>query len=335
MTGSNPPNGGSEHQGPGNPPNETVHWWSTAPQVPEQPLTGTDPTVMGGQPGPVTGTDPTVLGAGFDAYHHGMQQQQPYGQQQQYGQQQPYGGQPPSQPSYPQQQFPPPYGQQPPYPPPPGKKSNTGLIVAGVVGLVVVIGAVVSVIALTGGDSGGDTKKKDNGVDGNYSMEHVTNACNLIDPTVLQQWAPNVDGVPEHTERAPGKSIGGGSLTCRASYDGAGKYGTDGSDIDLDVDFKSKYGDPRYQSWKQSDTQTTGTGRTSGPIPGIGTEAYYAINQRDYSSFTTLDYTCAAIDSNVSVKVELDIQAEGSINTDTVATTCKNQLQKALSGLKK
>ncbi|MBF5002092.1 hypothetical protein IRT45_33780, partial [Nocardia sp. BSTN01] len=52
-------------------------------------------------------------------------------------------------------------------------------------------------------------------------------------------------------------------------------------------------------------------------------------------SFVTLDYTCAALDSNVSVKVELRIQAEGSIDNADVGTTCKDQLKKALAGLHK
>ncbi|WP_227984978.1 hypothetical protein [Nocardia spumae] len=333
MTGSNPPHGGPEQPGQGNPPNETVHWWST-PAAPEQPLTGTDPTVMGGQAG-VTGTDPTVLGAGFDAYHSGTQH--PYPQQQQpshpgYPQQPP----PPSHPGYPQQQFPPPYGQQPGYPQPGKKNNNTPWIVGGVVGLVVVIGIVIGVIALTGGDGGskgGSSTKK--GVDGSYSMANVTNACSLIDPTVLRRWAPDPKDSPEHTERAPDSSYGGGNLSCRARYDGAGKYGSNGSDIDFEADFQSKYGDPEFNSWKNSDTKTTGSGRTSGDIAGIGSQAYYAAYQQDYSSFVTLDYTCAAIDSNVSAKVELRIQGEKSINTDDVATTCKDQLKKALAGLHK
>lgn len=323
MTGSNPPHGGPEYQGQGHPPNETVHWWST-PAAPEQPLTGTDPTVMGGRPGPVTGTDPTVLGAGFDAYHGGAPQQ-------------PYGQQPPSVPNYPQQQFPPPYAQQPAYPQPPKKNNNTPWIVGGVVGLVVVIGIVIGVIALTGGSgSGGKGPLGDKkGVDGNYSMANVTDACSLIDPTVLRKWAPTPKDAPEHTERAPDSSFGGGNLTCRARYDGAGKYGSNGSDIDLEADFQSKYSDPQFNSWKNYDTKTTGSGRTSGDIAGIGSQAYYAAYQQNYSSFVTLDYTCAALDSNVSVKVELRIQAEGSIDNADVGTTCKDQLKKALAGLHK
>ncbi|MEU6561770.1 hypothetical protein [Nocardia nova] len=321
MTGSNPPHGGPDQPGQGNRPNETVHWWST-PGTSEQPLTGTDPTVMGGPPGPgpVTGTDPTVLGAGFDAYHSGGQWP---------------NQQPPSQPAYPQQQFPPQYAPpQPGYPQPP-QKNNTPWIIGGVVGLIVVIGIVIGVVALTGSNSGGgsgSSSKKD-GVDGNYSMANVTNACSLVDPTVLSKWAPTPK-TPEHTERAP-ESYGGGNLSCRASYDGAGKYGSNGSDLDFEADFKSKYGEPQYNSWKTSDTKTTGSGRTSGDIAGIGQSAYYAAYQQDYSSFVTLDYTCAALDSNVSAKVELRIQSDSTINTTDVGTTCKDQLTKALAGMRK
>ncbi|MBF6333249.1 hypothetical protein [Nocardia transvalensis] len=322
MTGTNPPQDG---QG-----NETVQWWSTPPANtnPGAPVTGNDPTVLGGQRGPVTGSDPTVLGAGFDSYRSAPQV--PYAQ--------PQPGYPP--PPYGQ----PPYGQQPGYPgpqfPPPQRpRNNTPWILGGVAGLVVIVGIVIGVVALTGKSDGGGgggvvgpDKKK---IDGNYSMTNVTNACNLIDPTVLRKWAPNPKGQPTHTERAPDSSFGGGSLDCRAAYEGAGKYGSQGSDLRLEVSFQSQYSSPQFNSWKDYDTKTTGSGRASGTIAGLGEQAYYATYEQNYSSFASLDYTCAVLDSNMSARVQLSVDTTTPTSKEEVGTVCKDQLRKVLAGLKK
>ncbi len=323
MTGTNP---GHPQDGQGN---ETVQWWSTPPAStsPGTPITGTEPTVLGGgQHGPVTGADPTVLGAGFDAYR-GVAQPPPYPQPGYPAQ--PYTGAPyGQQPGYPQQ-FPP--------PPPPRKGGSAGWIIGGVIGLIVIIGAVAGVVVLThkgggGGSVVGPDKKK---IDGNYSMATVTNACTLVDPTVLRKWAPNQKGQPTHTERAPDSSYGGGSLDCRATYDGAGKYGSQGSDLKLEVSFQSQYGTPEFNSWKDYDTKTTGSGRASGNIAGIGEQAYYATYEQTYGSFVSLDYTCATLDSNMSAKVKLSIETATPTSKDDVGAICKDQLKKVLAGLHK
>ncbi|MFF0489338.1 hypothetical protein ACFYTQ_09985 [Nocardia sp. NPDC004068] len=316
MTGTNP---GHPQNGHGN----ETQWWSTPPAStsPGTPITGAEPTVMGGHQGPVTGADPTVLGAGFDNYQAA---QQTY-----------------AQPSYPPQPYAqPPYGAPPAYPnpqyPQPNKGGNTGWIIAGVVGLVVIVGVVIGAVALTSNGGGksvvGPDKKK---IDGNYAMTNVTNACTLVDPTVLRKWAPNQKGQPTHTERAPHEDFGGGSLNCRASYDGAGKYGSQGSDLTLDVSFQSQYGTPEFNSWKDYDTKTTGSGRASGAIAGLGEQAYYATYEQSYSSFVDYDYTCAVLDSNMSAKVKFSIQTTAAPDKDDLATTCKDQLKKVLAGLHK
>ncbi|MBB5913549.1 hypothetical protein BJY24_002416 [Nocardia transvalensis] len=330
MTGTNPPH---DRDQPGGQTNET-QWWSTPPSNPGTPVTGTEPTVMGGggHQGPVTGTDPTVLGAGFDNYLGTPQPQYPQQGQPQpgYPPQQPpppYGGAPYGQPSYPAQ----------PYRQPPKSGSATPWIIGGAVGLVVIVGVVIGIVALAGKDSGGGgglpgTDKK---TDGNYAMSTVTDACTLVDPTVLKKWAPTPDGANEHTERQPDSSYAGGSLECRAKYTGAGKYGSDDSTLDFEADFQSQYGSPDFNNWKDYDTKTTGSGRTSGTIAGLGQDAYYAMYEQKYSSFVTLDYTCAVLDSNLSAKVKLSIDSPAATNKDEVGTVCKEQLKKALTALHK
>ncbi|WP_019931841.1 hypothetical protein [Nocardia sp. BMG111209] len=343
MTRSNPPQDGSPGDGH---PNETVQWWSTPP-ADSAPVTGTDPTVLGGfpspppaypsapQPYPQPGYDPqaTVLGAGYPP------QQSPYPSQQ-------YGTVPPS-----SQQFgtvppPPQYGAMPQYGTPgpmpqygamPPKKSNNGVVIAVIIVIVLLIaGGVVGLVALThksGGSAlGGASGSKH---DGNYTISKAgSNACSVVDPTVLQKWAPTA-GTSEHTERQP-TSYDGGSLNCSARYSGAGKYGSNDATLSAGATFASDYGPPQYNSWHDSDTRTTGSGRSSGALSGIGQQAYFASEQTNYSSFVVLDYTCAALDSNLSAKVELRVHSDpGTLNTTTVANTCTDQLKKVFATLHK
>ncbi|SDK11567.1 hypothetical protein SAMN04488074_104283 [Lentzea albidocapillata subsp. violacea] len=99
------------------------------------------------QPGPYGQQPPQQPG-------YGQQPQPGYGQQPgQYGQQPPPGyGQQPGQ--YGQQPFGQPYGQPGGFGGPPPKKSNTGLIIGVVVGVLVLVGGGITAAVLLSGDSG-------------------------------------------------------------------------------------------------------------------------------------------------------------------------------------
>jgi hypothetical protein len=305
MTVGNPPQD--------EPPNDDNQWWSTpASTSPGAPLTGTDPTVLGGnQP---YGT------SGYTQYPG-----------QTYAQPTP-GPQPvAAPPAYATPQYTAGYAQQPPRPP---QRSNAPWIIGGVVGLVAIMGLVVTLVVVSASHKATDSLLGKKNMNGNYAMTNVTNACSLVDLTVLSKWAPNPKSNPQHTESA-GDNLMGGSLNCTAGYDGAGKYGSEGSDLDLDAEFQDAYGSPDYNTWKDEDTKTTGSGRDSGVLSGIGEQAYYATETQNYSSFNTLDYTCAALDSNLSVKIKFHIETEDPPNATDAGTTCKAQLQKVLTALHK
>lgn len=330
MTSSNPGSGApqdpAEHQ-------ETAQWWATPPA-----------DTNGGQP--VTGADPTMLNYGGGMTYTPPAQPFPPQQQGFAPQQQAYAPQPMA-----PQPFTGGYGQppqQPPmsgfgYAPPPsgGGGSKAGWIIAGVVGLVVVVGIGITAVALTGDKEDPLSPLTDGkqSMDGNYSMDKITNACSLIDPSAITKWASTSKGNPTHTETKP-TDYSGGRLSCAAGYSGqsgTSKYHTNEADIDLSVSFNGSYGKPEFDSWKSYDTGTTGSGRSSGDVTGIGSAGYWHAESRDYSSFTVLDYTVAVQDSNVSVKVKISVdRGEGeTVSKDEVAQIAKDQVQKALNGLKK
>ncbi|GAA2475582.1 hypothetical protein [Nocardia seriolae] len=353
----------SSEPGPGGPQDpqkaqETAQWWATPPTGtdPGQPLQGADPTMLNYAAGggtytpPAQPIPPSQSGGGYPQQPPvtggGYQQPVPPMQSGGFPQQQ-Y-----AQPQYaaPQQFTPPPpvppgapgYGYAP-QPPRSGGNKN-GWIIGGVIGLVVIVGAIIGVVALSGSDSsplGGDKKKNA----GKYTMDGVTNGCTVIDTSVLSKWAANSKGTPEHSETKP-TDYSGGRFECRAGNEETSKTdkyssSTNTADLTLDVAFlsgsSSAYNRPEYDLWKTSDTGTTGSGRTSGDVSGIGEAGYWTSKVDDYTYFTSTDYTCAVKDDNASVKVEfrLTMYKGKDVSKDDLATACKEQVRKALQNIKK
>lgn len=95
------------------------------------------------------------------------------------------------------------YGPTLSYPPPSTGSGRTGLIIAGVLGLVVVLGLGVAIgIVVSGGDSeSAGTSATARRETGTYSMNAITNACDLVDPTPLTKWSPTPKVLPSIGKR--------------------------------------------------------------------------------------------------------------------------------------
>ncbi|WP_460721808.1 hypothetical protein [Nocardia heshunensis] len=365
MTSSDPGQGGAHDPAKAQ---ETAQWWATAPTgtEPGQPVQGADPTMLNygtsGMPGaytpPAQPMPPAQSGGGYPQQAMPVGYPQPpvsggYPQQPMdaFAQQPaPVGYAQPMSGGFPQQQFTPP----PPVPPvgpgyayptqPPRSGGNkTGLIIAAVIGLVVVVGAVIGIVAFSGSSGGGGGAKKDAG---KYTMNGVTNGCTVIDTSVLSKFAANSKGTPEHSETKP-TDYSGGRFDCRAGNEETtkpDKYGstnTNTADLTLNVSFlsgaSSAYNRAEYDMWKTSDTGTTGSGRTSGDLAGIGEAGYWVSKSDDYTYFTTTDYTCAVKDDNASVKINfrLTMYKGKDVSKDDLAQSCKDQVRKALTNVTK
>ncbi|MFD3748601.1 hypothetical protein [Nocardia sp. NPDC058633] len=327
---------GPNQQPPGDgvPPSDpTVAWWERPGEGAGQNPAQADPTVLRGNigaPGPYTapptpyqsGANPQPYTAPPGPYQSGANPQ-PFPQPQPYVH--PQAG------AY---QAPPPQWGAPPRPPSSGNKA-VWWIVGGAIAAVGVL--VIGLIAFAANRVDDDNPF---GADpeewaGSYVYKDGKNACDLVDLTVLNQWASTRE-TTTHTERGPSEYIGGGSYDCDAKNKDSGRNADDAT-LGLEVEYKTKSEtESDYARWKGYDTKTTGKDYDHGPVSGLGSEAYYAAEQHIYGSIPS-DYTIvvAAHDSNISVKVEIEVSSMRTVDKAAMRTAAETQVRKVLAALKK
>jgi hypothetical protein len=230
----------------------------------------------------------------------------------------PYLGQP--QPAFP----PPGYG----YPPPP-KPRRTAWIVAGVAALVVVLGGGVAIGVVVRQSAGQPPKPTTAPA---YSMNAVSNACDLVDPAPLTKWSPTPAGPPEHREVRPDVT-GAGSLNCRIGY--SSDDAVDTAEILVDAAFTDGTAPPYYENWKRGDTAKTAAGMASGPVTGVGTQGYW---HSEVFGDLVIDtrYVLAVLDRNVSVRVRLNVSRDkdsAQVHNDELESIAKAEVRRTLNGL--
>ncbi|TCO59407.1 hypothetical protein [Actinocrispum wychmicini] len=234
---------------------------------------------------------------------------------------------------------PPPYLGQPqtayPHPgygyPPPAKPRRTGWIVAGVAAVVIALGAGVAIGVVVARQSPDQPPKPATAPV--YSMNAVSNACDLVDPAPLTAWSPTPASPPQHREVRP-SVYGAGSLSCQIGY--SSDNAVDTAEILVDADFTNGDAPPSYDGWKRGDTAKTGAGMESGPITGIGTQGYW--HSETYGNLVTdTRYLLAVLDGNVSVRVRLNVSRDkddSQVHRAELESIAEAQVRKTLNGLK-
>lgn len=222
----------------------------------------------------------------------------------------------------------------PPHPgsghPPPAKPRRTGWIVGGVVALVTVLGTGVVVGVVAGRFSDPPPEPATAPA---YSMNGISDACDLVDPAPLTTWSPIPAGPPQNREVRPGVD-GAGSLACGLRYTSDNPLNR--AEILVDVDFTTGDAPPSYDHWKRGDTAKTGEGVESGPITGIGTEGYWH-SETLGNLVTDTRYVLAVLDGNVSVRVRLNVSRDkdsSQVHRAELQSIAEAQARKALTGLK-
>ncbi|QUQ65008.1 hypothetical protein [Kutzneria sp. CA-103260] len=214
--------------------------------------------------------------------------------------------------------------------PPPAKPRRTGWIVAGVAALVIVLGAGVAIGVVARQLSDQPPKPTTALV---FSMNAVSNACDLVDPAPLTTWSPTATGPPQHREVRLGVD-GAGSLSCQIGYSSGNALDT--AEILVDADFTTGDAPPSYDNWKRGDTAKTGAGMESGPITGIGAQGYW--HAEIFGNLVTnTRYVLAVLDGNVSVRVRLNVSRDrdsSQVHRAELESIAEAQVRKTLNGLK-
>lgn len=232
-----------------------------------------------------------------------------------------------------------------------------GLLAAGVVALVAMLGAgvVIGIVIADGAGGSGSVPVETSAsaavtsstatatprpepVPGIYSMSGIANACDLVDPAPLLQWSSTPDQPPSHHETPPSVYTPG-RLSCQFSYKSLARDGVHWNQaaVDLSVEFTAAGAAPTYDDWKRQDT-TPGAGSSSGEMTEIGAHGYWRTAVSESSHTTGMDYLVGVQDSNVSVRVRIPIlrqRGEPSVNLDELGAVARNQARQALDGLRK
>ncbi|MEU2038539.1 hypothetical protein [Nocardia niwae] len=232
------------------------------------------------------------------------------------------------------------YGPAPSYPPPSTSGSRTGLIIAGVLGLVVALGLGVAIGIVVVRDSGDESPGASAAAQmepRTYSMNAITNACDLVDPTPLTKWSPTPKGAPEHEERRPTAHDSGG-LKCDARYTSAtgGEFPMNKAAMRVEAQFTNGTAPPFYDHWKHADVATPAPESASGVVTGIGEQGYWYSETRG-NLVANIVYVVCVQDGNVSVRVSISLTREkGSpaVRQDELDPITRSQVRRTLEGLR-
>lgn len=206
--------------------------------------------------------------------------------------------------------------------PPPAEPQTRRLWILGATAGIVVLGLVA--IGVLFAVRGGDDKQ------GKYSGTATSNACDLVDVSVLAQWAGGPAEERRHTEDKT--TFGGPVFNCTAR-DFAANSGhatlTVNASIGKDVEMF-------FDMAQQTALGTTGTGRRSGSLSGLGAKAYFTSHADPSDSYATFEYSVGVLDDNLSVRVSLDVRGGNgfSADMDRLATVCREQAKLVLERLK-
>ncbi len=232
------------------------------------------------------------------------------------------------------------YGYRPqPIPPQrPAGGGKAGLVVAGAIALVVVLGVGIAAGAWIRG-RGGQSTGAVSTAPPVYSMAAVTNACDIVDPTPLTKWSANPKGAPTHEEARPSFE-GAGGLSCDVAYTSApdGQYSFDTIGMNLAAEFTNGTASPFYDHWKHLDTITrAGPGTATGAVTGVGAQGYWSSEIAENLTLRRAYIVCVQ-DGNVSVRAKIDLSRDNKLGPapswDELDSIARAQVRLALNALK-
>ncbi|GAB2695034.1 DUF308 domain-containing protein [Nocardia thraciensis] len=238
-------------------------------------------------------------------------------------------------------QYPPQDSAQPPHP----SRGGMAWVFAGigflVPAVILAVGVAMSVSSSDDPRPDGNPGAGGEQVDLTYSTDKVVNGCDIVDLSALARWVPNPLNDRQHWE-LKGTSAGGGSARCTASSQTTkdqpafGLLNVEGEIQGHHPDTGQPIGNPIYYGWEAGAKGSTGSDRTTGDVPGIGTKAYFELQDFRSEQRPRLSYTLAAVEDNLSIKVLiiLTVREGQTIDIDEVKTVAAEQLRTAMDRLR-
>ncbi|MGW2663028.1 hypothetical protein ACWCW7_18880 [Nocardia tengchongensis] len=160
-----------------------------------------------------------------------------------------------------------------------------------------------------------------------YHVDHIANACDLVDLAPFTRYQPLEPGTPiRHTETQGDRP----ALDCDVTL-------KDYSKVVLKV-FESQ-SDARgiYDSSKKAWTTITNPDQQVGAVPGLGTDNYFSVRlDRDtyYTDVVTVDYRLEVFDADVTVQLWVFVEGfNKGLTADAIARPAQDQVRAILSKL--
>lgn len=223
-------------------------------------------------------------------------------------------------------------------------RRKPGFIVAGLVGLGVMMLAIGVVIGFVVRDRHSDSVSAGTSTSAppgpvTYSVRAITDACDLVDLTPLTRWASAPRIAPDHEETSSSGDFG--TLSCAVHYgNSAGDaFPMNTATVRVRADVMDGSASRKYDHWKRSaaDLAADGSVVTSGEFTGIGTRGYWQFEADNFGGIVDAMYVMCVWDGGVAVRVEIDLSREKDapvVDRDELDSVARSQTRKVLAGLR-
>ncbi|WP_280425929.1 hypothetical protein [Nocardia carnea] len=152
-----------------------------------------------------------------------------------------------------------------------------------------------------------------------YTVSPVENACEVVDFDRLASFGQGRKGEPDHTETDTGVT---GALHCMATFE-------KGSML-LSAQLASTVRES-YDTSENSKTSVAGSGRRSGPLPGLGADAYFSLSESNTTQWTSITAEVGVIDDNLFLTLSLSLSGSGVWTTgDDVLRAVEEEVRRAM-----
>ncbi|NUP26889.1 MAG: hypothetical protein HOQ44_09380 [Nocardia sp.] len=218
-------------------------------------------------------------------------------------------------------------------------RTASALIVAGVVGVAVVVLVIGVAIGSVVGGRGEGSAPAPAPEPATYSVRAITDACDLVDLEPLTGWAsaPLLD--PAHEEDPGSGDVG--SLLCNVHYTSSpgDEFPMNTAGMRVRAEVVDGSAAREYDRCKRTtaDLADNGSAVTSGEFGGTGTRGYWQFEADDFGGIVDARYSVCVWDGSAAVQVQIDLSREKAapaVRRDELDPVARSQARKVLDALR-